>query len=112
MSPYYSNGKPVASPDWSPAKKRTHSRPLHYQWDMVDPSARGSCVNFHAFFVGKGIANVCLNALIFILVSIYYLPYPLVSGSLIKQPIPLLWRLRVTLKQQIILMSLFTLAGL
>ena len=45
------------------------SRPLHYQWDLVDPTAQGSCVNFHAFFVGKGIANVCLNAVIFILVS-------------------------------------------
>lgn len=50
------------------------SRPLHYQWDLVDPTAQGSCVNFHAFFVGKGIANVCLNAVIFILVrsSIHY----------------------------------------
>ena len=28
------------------------------------------------------------------------------------KPIPLLWRLRVTLKQQIILTSIFTLAGL
>lgn len=44
-----------------------YSRPLHYQWDLVDPIAQGSCVNFHAFFVGKGIANVCLNAVIFIL---------------------------------------------
>ena len=45
------------------------SRPMHYQWDLVYSTAKGSCVNFHAFFVGKGIANVCLNVLIFILVS-------------------------------------------
>ena len=93
--------------------RRIRSRPLHYQWDLADPTAEGSCVNFHAFFVGKGIANVCLNALIFILVSIsikYVYPHRL--GLLSRKPIPLLWRLRVTLKQQIILTSIFTLAGL
>ena len=44
------------------------SRPLHYQWDLANPMAKGTCVNFHAFFVGKGIANVLLNVIIFILV--------------------------------------------
>lgn len=53
----------------SATKRRIYSRPLHYQWDLADPNAKGSCVNFHAFFIGKGIANVCLNAIIFVLVS-------------------------------------------
>ena len=38
--------------------------------------------------------------------------YPYVHGLLTGKPIPLLWRLRVTLRQQIILMTIFTLAGL
>ncbi len=68
MFQFYSNGNAVAPFELPAAKRRTYSRPLHYQWDLLDPNAKGSCVNFHAFFVGKGIANVCLNALIFALV--------------------------------------------
>ena len=46
-----------------------HSRPLHYQWDLADPNAQGTCIDFNKFFIGKGIANVCLNFLVFVLVS-------------------------------------------
>ena len=38
--------------------------------------------------------------------------YPHVHELLNEKPIPLLWRLRVTLRQQIVLTSIFTLAGL
>ncbi|KAF6223058.1 hypothetical protein HO133_001110 [Letharia lupina] len=67
--------------------------PVHYAWDRVDPSIKGHCYNVDDFFIGSGSANVGLNFLIFIL------------------PIPLLWRLRTTVKQQIVLTVLFTLAG-
>ena len=69
MSLFYSNGNQDDPYGLSMAKTCIRSRPLHYQWDIMNPNMHGSCVNFHAFFVGKGIANVCLNALIFILVS-------------------------------------------
>ena len=67
------NGKETALVEWTATNIDIYSRPLHYQWDFVNPLEKGSCVNFRMFFIGKGIANVCLNAIIFILVSI--MPY-------------------------------------
>ena len=92
------------------AKIRSH--PVHYAWDRVDESVKGHCFNVDDFFIGSGSANVLLNFLIFVLVFFRRL-WPR-RGMILTflQPIPLLWRLRTTLKQQIVLTILFTLAGL
>lgn len=69
------------------------SQPIHYTWDRVLGSSKGHCVNVDALFIGSGSCNAALNLVVFIL------------------PIPLLWRLRATAKQQAILTIIFTLAG-
>ncbi|KAL8821238.1 MAG: hypothetical protein Q9191_007351 [Dirinaria sp. TL-2023a] len=69
-------------------------RPIHYIWDRVDENVQGHCFNVNDFFIGSGSANVFLNTVIFLL------------------PLPLLWRLRTTVRQQLILLAIFTLAGL
>ncbi|KAL8685307.1 MAG: hypothetical protein Q9218_007847 [Villophora microphyllina] len=51
------------------------------------------CINEDRFFIGSGSANVALNVIVFLL------------------PMPLLWRLRTSLRQQILLTAIFTLAG-
>ncbi|CAD6575386.1 MAG: hypothetical protein ASARMPREDX12_007248 [Alectoria sarmentosa] len=68
-------------------------RPIHYAWDRVDERIQGHCLDTYGFFMSSGSVDVSLNFLIFVL------------------PIPLLWRLRTTRKQQIVLTALFTLAG-
>ncbi|MDI1491216.1 MAG: hypothetical protein OHK93_002423 [Ramalina farinacea] len=68
-------------------------RPVSYAWERVDPNVKGTCFNVTKFFVGSGSFNVVLNFVVFVL------------------PLPLLWRLRTTLRQQIILTAIFTLAG-
>lgn len=68
-------------------------RPIDYAWDQGDGSIKGHCFGVQGFFIGSGSCNVGLNMLIFII------------------PMPLLWRLQVTVRQQIVLTMLFTLAG-
>lgn len=68
-------------------------RPIHYIWDRVDGNVQGHCFNVNDFFIGSGSANVFLNTVIFLLL------------------LPLLWRLRTTLRQQLILLAIFTLTG-
>lgn len=68
-------------------------RPIHYAWDSVEGKIQGHCYNVVAFFIGTGSVNVLLNVIIFLL------------------PVPLVWRLRTTLRQRIILFAIFTLAG-
>ncbi|KAL8670191.1 MAG: hypothetical protein Q9168_005256 [Polycauliona sp. 1 TL-2023] len=68
-------------------------QPIHYAWDQVLGTSQGHCINEYKFFVGSGSVNVILNVLVFVL------------------PMPLLWRLRTTPRQQIILTAIFTLAG-
>ncbi|KAL8847939.1 MAG: hypothetical protein Q9221_007004 [Calogaya cf. arnoldii] len=68
-------------------------QPIHHSWDQVVGTSQGQCIDEYRFFVGSGSANVALNLLVFIL------------------PMPLLWRLRTTARQQIILTAIFTLAG-
>ncbi|KAG6986724.1 hypothetical protein G7Y79_00073g098230 [Physcia stellaris] len=68
-------------------------RPLHFVWDKADPTAQGHCFDEDKFFKGSGSVNVFLNFLIFAL------------------PIPLLFRLRTTFRQQMVLTAIFMLAG-
>ncbi|KAL8677575.1 MAG: hypothetical protein Q9186_006009 [Xanthomendoza sp. 1 TL-2023] len=68
-------------------------QPIHHQWDQVVGTSKGHCIQEYWFFVGSGSANVVLNILVFVL------------------PMPLLWRLRTTARQQIVLTVIFTLAG-
>ena len=88
------------------------SHPVHYAWDRVDESVKGLCFNVDDFFIGSGSANVLLNFVIFILVGSKCFSPRRKTILTFWQPIPLLWRLRTTLKQQIVLTALFTLAGL
>ena len=88
------------------------SHPVHYAWDRVDESVKGHCFNVDDFFIGSGSANVLLNFVIFVLVGSKCFSHRQVTILTFWQPIPLLWRLRTTLKQQIVLTALFTLAGL
>lgn len=67
--------------------------PIHHAWNRPVDGSNGHCINEDRFFIGSGSVNVFLNALVFIL------------------PMPLLWRLRTTVRQQIILTAIFTLAG-
>lgn len=67
--------------------------PIHYAWDRADQNVEGHCINVDNFFIGHGSVDVFINFLIFVL------------------PIPLLWRLRTTVKQKVILTALFILAG-
>ena len=88
------------------------SLPIHYVWDRVDESVQGHCFHVDGFFIGSGSANVTLNFIIFLLVgrcSTFPSQHEVLNG---QQPIPLLLRLRTTLRQQIILFAIFTLAGL
>ncbi|KAI4241099.1 MAG: hypothetical protein L6R40_004738 [Gallowayella cf. fulva] len=66
------------------------STPVHSFWDLGVP---GHCVNIDQFFIASGSVNVVLDFIIFIL------------------PIPLLWRLRTSLNQKLILTAIFTVAG-
>lgn len=95
----------------TPIRTDAYSRPIHYTWDRVDESISGHCFDVDKFFVGSGSVNVVLNFIVFILVgSMCHLGD---RRMLIQsQPIPLLWRLRTTVRQQIVLTAIFTLAGL
>ncbi len=87
------------------------SHPIHYAWDRFEDNIQDHCFNVDGFFIASGSINVILNFIIFVLVRSHCAcadDLQLTS----EQPIPLLWRLRTTLKQQIILTALFTLAGL
>ncbi|KAL8798381.1 MAG: hypothetical protein Q9182_006703 [Xanthomendoza sp. 2 TL-2023] len=64
--------------------------PIHSFWDIGVP---GHCVNIDDFFIASGSVNVVLDFIIFIL------------------PIPLLWRLRTSFNQKLILTAIFTVAG-
>ncbi|KAL9593971.1 MAG: hypothetical protein Q9179_005614 [Wetmoreana sp. 5 TL-2023] len=64
--------------------------PVHSFWDVDVP---GYCINIDRFFIGIGSVNVVLDFIIFIL------------------PIPLLWRLRTSFNQKIVLTLIFTVAG-
>lgn len=90
------------------------SRPVNYAWDRVDPNVKGTCIDVTNFFVASGSINVVLNFVVFVLVSEpNYEPLsPKPTDHWIKQPLPLLWRLRTTVRQQIILTAIFMLAGL
>ncbi|KAL9011811.1 MAG: hypothetical protein Q9173_003382 [Seirophora scorigena] len=69
------------------------SQPLDYAWNRALGTVEGHCINVDTFFIASGSCNTALNVVVFIL------------------PIPLLWRLRTTAKQQIVLTIIFTLAG-
>ncbi|KAL8812469.1 MAG: hypothetical protein Q9200_000998 [Gallowayella weberi] len=66
------------------------STPIHSFWDLDVP---GHCVNIDDFFIASGSVNVVLDFIIFVL------------------PIPLLWRLRTSFNQKLILRAIFTVAG-
>ncbi|KAL9055066.1 MAG: hypothetical protein Q9206_003284 [Seirophora lacunosa] len=68
-------------------------QPLDYAWNRAFGTVEGHCINVDTFFIASGSCNTTLNIIVFIL------------------PIPLLWRLRTTAKQQIVLTIIFTLAG-
>ncbi|KAL8987502.1 MAG: hypothetical protein Q9177_003290 [Variospora cf. flavescens] len=75
------------------SKSPSISQPIHYAWNQVLGTMNGHCFNVDAFFIASGSCNAALNLVVFIL------------------PIPLLWRLRTTAKQQIVLTIIFTIAG-
>ncbi|KAL8828860.1 MAG: hypothetical protein Q9170_006415, partial [Blastenia crenularia] len=64
--------------------------PVHAFWDT---GVSGQCVNIDRFFLASGSLNVILDFIIFAL------------------PIPLLWRLRASFNQKLILTAIFTVAG-
>ncbi|KAL8718843.1 MAG: hypothetical protein Q9225_004069 [Loekoesia sp. 1 TL-2023] len=64
--------------------------PVHSFWDV---GVQGNCVNIDRFFIASGSVNVVLDFIIFAL------------------PIPLLWRLRTSFNQKLILTAIFTVAG-
>ncbi|KAL9003497.1 MAG: hypothetical protein Q9188_003638 [Gyalolechia gomerana] len=68
-------------------------QPIHHAWNRPVDGGKGHCINDDRFFIGSGSVNVVLNVLVFVL------------------PMPLLWRLRTTTRQQVILTAIFTLAG-
>ncbi|KAL8904400.1 MAG: hypothetical protein Q9207_003296 [Kuettlingeria erythrocarpa] len=64
--------------------------PVHSFWDVGVP---GHCINIDRFFLASGAVNVLLDFIIFAL------------------PIPLLWRLRTSFNQKLVLTAIFTVAG-
>ncbi|KAI4251343.1 MAG: hypothetical protein LQ352_004909 [Teloschistes flavicans] len=66
------------------------STPIHSFWDVGVP---GHCINIDNFFIGSGSVNVVLDFIIF------------------AMPIPLLWRLRTSFNQKLVLTLVFTVAG-
>ncbi|KAL9599289.1 MAG: hypothetical protein Q9219_003916 [cf. Caloplaca sp. 3 TL-2023] len=64
--------------------------PVHAFWDVDTP---GHCINIDHFFLASGSINVLFDFIIFVL------------------PIPLLWRLRTSFSQKVVLTAIFTLAG-
>ncbi|KAL9581923.1 MAG: hypothetical protein Q9212_003598 [Teloschistes hypoglaucus] len=68
-------------------------QPIHAAWDRALGLEPKHCINNVRFLVASGSVNVGLNAIVFAL------------------PIPLLWRLRISTRQHIILTAIFTLAG-
>lgn len=64
--------------------------PVHSFWDVGVP---GHCINIDRLFIASGSINVVLDFIIFAL------------------PIPLLWRLRTSFNQRIVLTAIFTVAG-
>lgn len=90
------------------------SDPVSYLWDRIGPYASGHCLDAKGLVTGIGCTNTALNCLLFILVSYTrtkMVPIRWIAHSY-DQPIPLLRRLRTTLKQQIVLGLIFTLASL
>ncbi|KAL9047561.1 MAG: hypothetical protein Q9206_006665 [Seirophora lacunosa] len=65
--------------------------PVQSFWDEAVP---GHCINIDHMFIASGSMNVVLDFIIFAL------------------PIPLLWRLRTSFNQKIVLTAIFTVAGL
>ncbi|MCJ1286890.1 hypothetical protein MMC26_006236 [Xylographa opegraphella] len=63
--------------------------PIHSLWDF----GPGHCINLKAFFLGSGIPNVILNAVILVL------------------PLPMIWTLQIERSQKIALSSVFLLGG-
>ncbi|KAI4098299.1 MAG: hypothetical protein L6R37_006559 [Teloschistes peruensis] len=68
-------------------------QPIHAAWDQAIGFKPSHCINAERFNIASGSVNIGLNAIVFAL------------------PIPLLWRLRVPIRQHIILTAIFTLAG-
>ncbi|KAL8928994.1 MAG: hypothetical protein Q9208_001437 [Pyrenodesmia sp. 3 TL-2023] len=64
--------------------------PVHSFWDV---GVEGHCINIDRFFLASGSMNVLLDFIIFAL------------------PIPLLWRLRTSFNQKLVLTAIFTVAG-
>ncbi|KAI4188042.1 MAG: hypothetical protein L6R41_002419 [Letrouitia leprolyta] len=64
--------------------------PVHSFWDI---GAQGHCINIDRLFIASGSINVVLDFIIFVL------------------PIPLLWRLRTSFNQRLVLTATFTVAG-
>ncbi|KAL8644847.1 MAG: hypothetical protein Q9210_007041 [Variospora velana] len=64
--------------------------PVHSFWDLDVPR---HCVNIDRFFIASGAVNVFLDFIIFAV------------------PIPLLWRLRTSFNQKLVLTAIFTVAG-
>lgn len=66
----------------------TGCRPLARNWDKTVP---GTCVDLIAFFRWNGICNLLIDFIILCL------------------PLPMVWRLRITTKQKLVLSSIFAL---
>ena len=65
--------------------------PIYYFWDM---SGDGRCINSYAFIVAEAGLSIFTDLVILLL------------------PMPLVWRLKVTLKQKVGLTGIFLLGGL
>lgn len=65
--------------------------PISYFWNTKQP---GGCINEIAFFRWNGICNLLLDAVVLCL------------------PLPMVWKLKVEVKQKIILSAIFLLGGL
>lgn len=69
--------------------------PVSYLWDQFkDPNAQGSCFNEIAFFRWNGIANMLLDILMLVL------------------PLPMVWRMRMSRRQKVLLTGIFCMGGL
>lgn len=70
-------------------------RPYSHLWEqLVDPTAKGMCIDTYAFFLGNGIAEAATD---FIILAV---------------PIPLVWKLRMPMAQKIAVIGIFLLGGL
>lgn len=88
--------------------------PIHMFWDVAERMAsdRTRCINVDVYFLVTGSINCFLDFFIVLIVSSVSLHSCYNPRLTYSQPIPLLWRLRTTTFQKVILTSIFLIAGL